>query len=94
MDKNEIRYVLKICIMQFLVLVQMQNMSVQASLTIEMPSTSFCELDAIENCKIDECVRYDPYVQKNSPSIFTMYSEGILTYIDMGILYSLKTDIK
>ena len=94
MGKKEIRYHLKTCIMHFLVFVHMQNMSVQASLTIEMPSTSFCELDAIENCKIDECVRYDPYVQKNSPSIFTMYSEGILTYIDMGILYSLKTDIK
>ena len=82
MDKNEIRYILKICIMQFLVLVHMQNISVQASLTIEMPSTSFCELDAIENCKIDECVRYDPYVQKNSPSIFTMYSEGILIIVN------------
>ena len=67
--------------MQFLILVHLQNISVQASLTIEMPSTSFCELDAIDKCTADECVRYDPYVQKNSPSIFTMYSEGMITWI-------------
>ena len=73
--------------MHFLILVHMQNMSVQASLTIEMPSTSFCELDAIENCKIDECVRYDPYVQKNSPSIFTMYSEGILIIVNQVFIW-------
>ena len=48
-----------------------------ASLTIEMPNQgSFCELDAIELCKEDECVRHDPYVQKNAPSIFTASSQG------------------
>ena len=79
MKKNKITQSFCSCIMHFLVLVHLHNVSVQASLTIEMPSTSFCELDAIEKCKADECVRYDPYVQKNSPSIFTIYGEGILT---------------
>jgi hypothetical protein len=50
--------------------------SVHASLTIEMPSSSFCELDGIDKCKEDDCVRYDPYVQKNSPSIFTIHAQG------------------
>ena len=49
---------------------------IRASLTIEMPSGSFCELDAIEECKENDCVRHDPYVQKNSPSIFTLYAKG------------------
>ena len=62
--------------MQFLILFQLQNVSIHASLTIEMPSSSFCELDAIDKCKEDECVRYDPYVQKNSPSIFTIQAQG------------------
>ena len=78
MEKSKFRYRLQTCMMQFFIFVHLQNISVQASLTIEMPSTSFCELDAIENCKADECVRYDPYVQKNSPSIFTIHSEGKL----------------
>ena len=62
--------------MQYLILFQLQNVSVHASLTIEMPSSSFCELDRIDKCKEDDCVRYDPYVQKNSPSIFTIHAQG------------------
>ena len=49
---------------------------VRASLTIEMPSGSFCELDAIEECKENDCIRHDAYVQKTSPSIFTLYAKG------------------
>ena len=56
--------------------VQLNFGFIRASLTIEMPSGSFCELDAIEECKENECIRHDPYVQKNSPSIFTLYAKG------------------
>ena len=58
-----------------LLLFQIQKIDVEASLTIEMPSSSFCELDAIEKCKEGECVRHDSYVQKNSPSIFTIFAQ-------------------
>ena len=57
-------------------MLQLYFFPVRASLTIEMPSSSFCELDAIDKCKEDECVRYDAYVQKNAPTIFTIYAQG------------------
>ena len=86
---------LHICnfMMQFLMLVQLQNVSVHASLTIEMPSSSFCELDGIDKCKEDECVRYDAYVQKNSPSIFTIHTQGRVNYSNTHFMYPNKTII-
>ena len=58
---------------------------IRASLTIEMPSGSFCELDAIDECKESDCIRYDPYVQKNSPSIFTLYAQGMVNDLETRI---------
>ena len=47
-----------------------------ASMTIEMPRSSFCELDNLDACQAEDCVRYDPHIMKNSPSLITCFAEG------------------
>ena len=46
------------------------------TLTIEMPKGSFCELDAIKDCGVDDCIRFDPNVKEKSPSLITVLAEG------------------
>ena len=60
----------------------------KTSLTIEMPKGSFCELDAMDECKETDCVRHDPHVQKTSPSIFTLYAKGRV--IEMFLIIFIK----
>ena len=49
-----------------------------SSLTIEMPKGNFCELDDIAACKFanGDCVRYDPGIAAQAPSIVTYLTDG------------------
>ena len=71
----------------FVVLVLIKAVS-QGSLTIEMPKGSFCELDNLANCGEKDCIRFDPNIQKITPSLVTILTDGqrermITAYITM-----------
>ena len=62
----------------FLALVAFMAQPGLATLTIEMPQGSFCELDNVSACQFDQgdCLRYDPGVAGEAPSVVTFLTQG------------------